>query len=139
MKEEQGMNVLLCSHLLRDVEQVCDEVVIMKDGLIVRECNLEEERRSNKCFVELEVTGDDTHLRGALPEIGAEGITEGGGRWRVVLPPTVEIQVLWNLLGRQHLLVRKLTYRRDTLEEIFLKAMGHIQHTPGESAVVSSQ
>jgi ABC-2 type transport system ATP-binding protein len=139
MKEEQGMNVLLCSHLLRDVEQVCDEVVIMKDGLIVRECNLEEERRSNKCFVELEVTGDDTHLRGALPEIGAEGITEGGGRWRVVLPPTVEIQVLWNLLGRQNLLVRKLTYRRDTLEEIFLKAMGHIQHTPGESAVVSSQ
>jgi len=37
-------------------------------------------------------------------------------------------------LGQQNLLVRKLTYRRDTLEEIFLKAMGHIQHTPGESA-----
>jgi ABC-2 type transport system ATP-binding protein len=136
MKEAQGMNVLLCSHLLRDVEQVCDEVVIMKDGLIVQECNLEEERRSNKCFVELEVTGDDTQLRGALPEIGAEGVTEGAGRWRIVLPPAVEIQVLWNLLGQQNLLVRKLTYRRDTLEEIFLKAMGHIRHTPGESAAV---
>jgi ABC-2 type transport system ATP-binding protein len=134
MKEEQGMNVLLCSHLLRDVEQVCDEAVIMKDGMIVQECNLEEERRSNKSFVELEVTGDDTHLRGALPQIGAEGITEGAGRWRIVLPPAVEIQVLWNLLGQQNLLVRKLTYRRDTLEEIFLKAMGHIQHTPGENA-----
>jgi ABC-2 type transport system ATP-binding protein len=135
MKEEQGMNVLLCSHLLRDVEQVCDEVVIMKDGMIVHECNLEEERRSNKCFVELEVTGDDANLRGALPAIGADGVTEGGGRWRIVLPPAVEIQALWGLLGRQNLLVRKLTYRRDTLEEIFLKAMGHIQHTPGENAV----
>jgi ABC-2 type transport system ATP-binding protein len=134
MKEAQGMNVLLCSHLLRDVEQVCDEVVIMKDGLIVQECNLERERRSNKCFVELEVTGDDAQLRGALPEIGAEGVTEGAGRWRIVLPPAVEIQALWNLLGRQNLLVRKLTYRRDTLEEIFLKAMGHIRHTPGENA-----
>jgi ABC-2 type transport system ATP-binding protein len=134
MKEAQGMNVLLCSHLLRDVEQVCDEVVIMKDGLIVQECNLEEERRSNKCFVELEVTGNDTQLRGALPEIGAEGVTEGAGRWRIVLPPAVEIQALWTLLGKQNLLVRKLTYRRDTLEEIFLKAMGHIRHTPGESA-----
>jgi ABC-2 type transport system ATP-binding protein len=134
MKEQQGMSVLLCSHLLGDVEQVCDEVVIMKDGLIVQECNLEEERRANKCFVELEVTGDDAGLRGALPEIGAEGVTEGYGRWRIVLPPAVEIQALWNLLGRQNLLVRKLTYRRDTLEEIFLKAMGRIQHTPGESA-----
>ena len=134
MKEKQGMNVLLCSHLLRDVEQVCDEVVIMKEGLIVHECNLEEERRANKRFVELEVSGDDQSLRGALPEIGAEGVSEGNGRWRIVLSLDVELQALWKLLGKQNLLVRKLTHRRDTLEEIFLKAMGHIAHTPGESA-----
>ena len=41
MKEEQGMSVLVCSHLLRDIEQVCDEAVIMKDGAIVHQCNLE--------------------------------------------------------------------------------------------------
>lgn len=133
MKEEQGMNVILCSHLLRDVELVCDEVVIMKDGLVVHECNLEEERRSNKCFVELEVTGNDENLRGALPGIGADGVSEGGGRWRIVLPANVEVQVLWDLMARQSLLVRKLTYRRDTLEEIFLKAMGHIEKTGTES------
>jgi ABC-2 type transport system ATP-binding protein len=134
MKEEQGMNVLMCSHLLRDVEQVCDEVVIMKDGMIVHECNLEAERRSNKRFVELEVTGHDGNLRAALPGIGADGVTEGGGRWRVVLPPGTELDALWGLLAQQNLLVRKLTHRRDTLEEIFLKAMGHIAHTPGERA-----
>ncbi|NLT67486.1 MAG: ABC transporter ATP-binding protein [Acidobacteria bacterium] len=139
MKEKQGMNVLLCSHLLRDVEQVCDEVVIMKDGMIVHKCNLEEERRSNKCFVELEVSGNDAGLRGALPAIGAEGVSEGNGRWRIVLPPSVQLQTLWELLGAQNLLVRKLTHRRDTLEEIFLKAMGHIAHTPGESAHTSVQ
>ena len=132
MKQEQKMNVLLCSHLLRDVEQVCDEVVIMNEGKIVHECDLEAERRSNKCFVELEVTGNDNGLRGALAKIGAEGITEGGGRWRIVLEPGSEIDALWGLLARQNLLVRKLTHRRDTLEEIFLKAVGHIDHTPGE-------
>jgi ABC-2 type transport system ATP-binding protein len=132
MKEEQKMNVLLCSHLLRDVEQVCDEVVIMNEGQIVHECDLEAERRSNKCFVELEVTGNDAELHGALAEIGAEGVTEGGGRWRIVLEPGSEVDSLWGLLGRQNLLVRKMTHRRDTLEEIFLKAVGHIDHTPGE-------
>jgi ABC-2 type transport system ATP-binding protein len=137
MKEEQGMNVLLCSHLLRDVEQVCDEVVIMKDGMIVHECNLEEERRSNKSFVELEVTGNDGNLRSTLRGIGADGISEGGGRWRIVLPPDVEVRAVWDLMARENLLVRKLTHRRDTLEEIFLKAMGHIVHTPGESQIAS--
>jgi ABC-2 type transport system ATP-binding protein len=135
MKEEHGINVLLCSHLLRDVEQVCDEVVILKDGAIAHECNLEEERRSNKCFVELEVMGNDGSLRAALPEIGAEGVSDGAGRWRIVLPPDTDLQVMWKLLARQNLLVRKLNHRRDTLEEIFLKAMGHIAHTPGEKAV----
>ncbi len=134
MKEDKGMNVLLCSHLLRDVEQVCDEVVIMKDGLIVHECNLEEERRSNRSFVELEVAGNDVHMRSALTEIGADGVTEGAGRWRIVLPPDVEIQVVWDLVARQNLLVRKLNHRRDTLEEIFLKAMGHMVRSPAQGA-----
>jgi ABC-2 type transport system ATP-binding protein len=136
MKEDQGMNVLVCSHLLRDIEQVCDEVVILKDGMIVQQCDLEAERRSNKRFVELEVSGDDGRLRSALPEIGAEGVSEGGGRWRIVLPPGVEIDAVWGLAAGQGLLVRKLTHRRDTLEEIFLKAMGHLTHTPGEAAAM---
>jgi ABC-2 type transport system ATP-binding protein len=134
MKEEQGMNVLICSHLLRDIEQVCDEAVILKDGAIVHQCDLEEERRSNRSFVELEVTGDDRNLRMALPQIGAEGVSEGDGRWRIVLPAGVEVEAIWALAAGQSLLVRKLTHRRDTLEEIFLKAMGHLSHTPGEGA-----
>ena len=126
MKNERNMNVILCSHLLGDVEQVCDEAVIMKDGRVVHECNLEEERRLNRRFVELEVTGNDSSFQPALASIGAEGVTEGAGRWRIVLPAGVEVEVLWNLAAGQNLLVRKLTHRRDTLEEIFLKAMGHI-------------
>ncbi len=115
---------------------MCDEAVILKDGMIVHHGNLEAERRSNRSFVELEVTGDDRHLRMALPEIGADGVSEGGGRWRIVLPAGVEVDAIWALAARQNLLVRKLTHRRDTLEEIFLKAMGHLAHTAGESAAV---
>ncbi len=132
MKETQGMSVLVCSHLLRDIEEVCDEAVILKEGAIVYQCNLEEERRSNRRFVELEVSGDDRNLRAALPEIGADGVPEGGGRWRLVLPAGVELEAVWGLAARQNLLVRRITHRRDTLEEIFLKAMGHLARVPGE-------
>ncbi len=139
MKEQHGMNVVLCSHLLRDVEEVCDEVVIMKNGLVVHHADLEAERRSNKRFVELEVTGDDRELDRVLHEAGADGVSEGGGRWRIVLPQDFELAALWKLLAAGGLHVRKLTHRRDTLEEIFLKAVGHIQHTPGEAAAAEGQ
>ena len=133
MKNEQGMNVLVCSHLLRDIEQVCDEAVIMKDGAIVHHCNLEEERRSNRSFVELEVTGDDGGLRAALPEIGAEGVPKASAAGASCCRRESRSTRSGASSGRQNLLVRKLTHRRDTLEEIFLKAMGHLAHTPGEA------
>lgn len=134
MKEQHGMNVVLCSHLLRDVEEVCDEVVIMKDGNVVHHADLEAERLANKRFVELEVSGDDSRLLPALQAAGADGVNEGEGRWRIVLAADFDMAGLWKLLAAQNLNVRKLTHRRDTLEEIFLKAVGHIQHTPGEAA-----
>ncbi len=134
MKESHGFNVLLCSHLLGDVEDICDEVVILHLGRLVHHSDLEAERRSNRRFVELEVTGDDRHLAAALRACGAEGVSEGEGRWRIVLPPDVEFGSLWTMLGRENLGVHKLTHRRDSLEEIFLKAVGHLRMTPGDEA-----
>ena len=134
MKEQHGMSVVLCSHLLRDVEEICDEVVILKDGRVAHHADLEEERRANRRFVELEVTGDDAGLAAALQARDAEGVNEGNGRWRIVLPPGVGLDVIWRVTAREDLHVHHMTHRRDTLEEIFLKAVGHIQSTPGEAA-----
>lgn len=134
MKEEHGMCVLLCSHLLHDVEEVCDEVVILHNGRVVHEADLEAERRANLRFVELEVKGDDSGLGEALRQAGAHSVREGEGRWRIVLPAGVELDTLWEILARQGLGVHKLTHRRDSLEEIFLKAVGHLRETPGEAA-----
>jgi ABC-2 type transport system ATP-binding protein len=132
MKERHGMSVVLCSHLLRDVEEVCDEVVILKDGLVVHQADLEVERRANRRFVQLEVAGADGNFAAALREMGAEGISDGPGQWRIVLPADVAIGSLWKLAAREGLRIHKLTHRRDTLEEIFLKAVGHLRRTPGE-------
>src|ERR1043166_9377497 len=60
MKEAGEMHLLLCSHLLRDVEETCQEVLILKEGRVVHYSNLEEERRANKRFVELETVGNTT-------------------------------------------------------------------------------
>src|SRR6266853_3753261 len=47
MKDSGEMHLLLCSHLLRDVEDTCEEVLILKEGRIVHYSNLEKERRAN--------------------------------------------------------------------------------------------
>ena len=134
MKQDHGMNVVLCSHLLTDVEQVCDEVVILKAGRIVHQTDLEAERHQNRRFVELEVSGDAQDFADSLRAIGADGVAEGEGRWRIVLPQDVDLRELWRIAARHDLAVRKLTHRRDTLEEIFLKAVGHLPSIAPASA-----
>lgn len=139
MKEEHGMSVLLCSHLLRDVEEVCDEVIILNEGRIVHHADLEAERRANRRFVELEVTGDDGGLGAALQTHGIESVREGGGRWRIVLPTDVDVDVIWQLVNQEDLLVHHLSQRRDSLEEIFLKAVGHIGSSPPDGTVAAEE
>jgi hypothetical protein len=45
----------------------------------------------------------------------------------------LEVADLWQVTAKLNLGVRKLTHRRDSLEEIFLKAVGHLQRTPAET------
>jgi len=123
MKDTGNMHIVLCSHLLRDVEETCEEVLILKKGRIVHYSNLEEERRANKRFVELETVGEEKDFTGALTAMGCECVAAGLGRIKMVLPADFELREIYRLAGERDLQLRRLNYRRDTLEDIFLKAM----------------
>jgi ABC-2 type transport system ATP-binding protein len=123
MKDAGEMHLLLCSHLLRDVEDTCAEVLILKQGRIVHFSNLEEERRANKHFVEIETAGNDAGLVEELSGIGCACTTTGPGRFRMVLPEGFELREIYRVAAARDLQLRRLSHRRDTLEDIFLKAM----------------
>src|SRR6267143_1321723 len=72
IRDAGQMHILISSHLLRDVEETCEEVVILKQGRIAAHCDLETERRSNRKFVELETVGTATSFTDAVQGLGAE-------------------------------------------------------------------
>ncbi len=117
------IHLLISSHLLRDVDETCDEVLILKDGRVASICNLEEERRANRRFVELETVaaGEDFGL--AVRQLGCECACFPGGRWKLVMPETIEIRDLYRIAARMGVQIRRMNYRRDSLEDIFLTAM----------------
>ena len=123
MRDTKEIHVVLCSHLLRDVEETCDEVLILKQGRLVHYANLEEERRANRRFVEMEITGDEPAFALALQGIGCECAMPGNKRIKAVVPDEIEIRDIYRLAAERDVQLRRLNYRRDTLEDIFLKAM----------------
>jgi ABC-2 type transport system ATP-binding protein len=117
------MHLVLCSHLLRDVEETCEEVLILKQGRIVHHSNLEEERRSNKRFVEIETFGDRKDFGEALTGLGCAYTQDPKGRIKMEVSADFKVREIYRLAAERDLQLRRVSYRQDTLEEIFLKAM----------------
>ena len=117
------MHIVLCSHLLRDVEETCEEVVILKKGQVVHYSNLENERKLNKKFVELELHGNMEPFVAAVESLGCESAPGALNRLKLVLGGNTEISDIYRVAAEQNVQLRRMNFRRDTLEEIFLKAM----------------
>src|SRR6185369_1653174 len=103
MKDAGEMHLLLCSHLLRDVEETCEEVLILKEGRIVHFSNLEQERRANKRFVEIETAGNDTGLAEELSSLGCNCTANGANRFRMVLPEGFELREIYRVAAARDL------------------------------------
>ena len=126
IRDAGNMHVVISSHLLRDVDECCDEVIILRDGNIAGICNLEEERRLNRKFLELETHGEDNSFADAVQQLGCECALFGKGRMKVVLPESIEIRELYQVAAQRDVQIRRMNYRRDSLEDIFLKAMQEV-------------
>lgn len=127
IRDSGQAHLLLSSHLLLDVEECCDEILILRDGQIAVYCNLEEERKSNRKFLMLETRGDQQRFVAALAKLGCEYAISNATRIKVVLQDGVEVRDLYRVAAEEQVQLRRLSYKRDSLEDIFLKAMenGH--------------
>jgi ABC-2 type transport system ATP-binding protein len=123
MRDSQQMHIIICSHLLRDIEETCEEVVILKQGRVVHHANLEHERRLNRRFLELELEGNTGAFVQAVEALGCECAPGAMNRLKVVLAGNVEVSDIYRAASVAGTQLRRLNFRRDSLEEIFLKAM----------------
>jgi ABC-2 type transport system ATP-binding protein len=123
IRDSGRTHIIFSSHLLRDVEECCDEVLILKDGRIAANCNLEEERRANRKFIEMETRNATPGFAEAIGALGCEYALTGDQRIKVVMQDGLEIRDLYQVAATNNVQIRRLNYKRDSLEDIFLKAM----------------
>lgn len=121
MRDDAGMRIILCSHLLRDVEQTCDEVLILKHGRAVHQARLDAAPPASR-LLELETADDGTAFAATLAALGCE-VARRGRRLKTVLPSGLELRDIYQAAAAGNIQLRRVQFRRDTLEDIFLRAM----------------
>ncbi|WP_280351059.1 ABC transporter ATP-binding protein [Nocardia abscessus] len=115
---ERGQTVFLSSHMLGEVEALCDRVAILRSGRLVEIATLAELRRLRRTIVEIAYQGQAP----ALSDVdGVEAVEAlDGGRMRFTLSGPAA-PALRALAAAQ---VTVLSSREPTLEEIFLDYYG---------------
>jgi len=82
---EYGIDVVLSSHLLEEVERICDNVIILSDGRVVRSGSIAE-MRGSRTGVVIELDGGQETVADALRQQGL-AVKVDGRRLLVDAPP----------------------------------------------------
>lgn len=117
---DEGMTVLLSSHLLTEVEELCNRVAIVRAGRVVHEGVLSDLLAAASGSYRLETTDDELAVRLARAHGGvSEAVREPGGLGLRAEPgavATLSLELAANGVG-----LHVLTPRRPGLEELFLQ------------------
>jgi ABC-2 type transport system ATP-binding protein len=120
----RGISVLLSTHLLHDVEDVCERVVLLHRGRLVLGGSLSELSRSPGWVYEIRVREEEPgRFREELVSRGIETAEERDGLLRVSLrdPAT---RLLFEAAERASAEIRHLRRFEKSLEDRFLTAIG---------------
>jgi ABC-2 type transport system ATP-binding protein len=121
---DHGKSVLLSTHLLADVQAVCERVVILAGGVVRGEGTVDELCAQRADRFKVRVQGDPVKFR---DDLAAEGVTvladNGHGELRVVVPAGWSNLAFFKLADLNDVAIRSLVRDDETLEELFLRSV----------------
>jgi ABC-2 type transport system ATP-binding protein len=120
----KGLNLILSSHLLPDVEFTCDHVVVMDKGAVATQGPLDALKGQGGRVFELRIKGDAAAFVATLRAAGLECHETEEDVMRVFVPAGRDGQELFQLAWREQVQVRHLRPSVPTLEDVFARAVG---------------
>jgi len=122
LRRSRRMTILLSTHYMREAEQLCDEVVFLRQGQILAGGDPDTLKREVLLGdrVELVVEGDGWRGLSSLP--GVLACTSDGGRVRVVVDDARKrLPEIFRHLDERGVPVTDLTVTEPTLESVFIE------------------
>jgi ABC-2 type transport system ATP-binding protein len=125
LAHNKGMSLLFSSHLLPDVEAVCDYVMVLARGRLLAQGLIRELKQVHDHMVDVRVKTDPAGFARRLAEQGCS-VEPVHDLLRVHLPQGRSTDLLWRLAAQSGEQIRYLRPERSTLEEVFLKAVEEV-------------
>lgn len=121
---ETGKSLILCTHVLTDVERLCEQVVVLNRGTVVISGSMEEMKRAGENRFEIQLRDPESEflqkLRGAGGVVLHEEETADGTAL-VELPAGWGTRQLFSLAAECGTVITRLREDDENLERVFLR------------------
>jgi ABC-2 type transport system ATP-binding protein len=118
--KEHAKPLLLSTHLLGDVERVCETVVILHEGRVIRQGLVAELRARRHDRYRLQIQGNLSAFEDELRLEGATVLSDNKrGEVRVAVPPGWATRTFFALADIHAVVIRGLQRDDENLEELF--------------------
>jgi ABC-2 type transport system ATP-binding protein len=123
LSTRRQMSLILCSHLLRDVERVCERVIVMNQGLVAASGTMAELTGPRRAVYDVRLKGEATAFLTDLKDRGCQW-QEAEEGYRVFLADGQGPELIFATARDCGVQVRHLRPGAESLEDIFLRALG---------------
>jgi ABC-2 type transport system ATP-binding protein len=120
--KQLGVSVMISSHLLHDIERICDRVIIIADGRVIEHDSMEALKNRHQRIIELTPSGDADRFMAVLKNGGFPIERLSNGRLRVE-SPTESAEPILKLMREHNLPPAEIVANRNALHELFVKAL----------------
>jgi ABC-2 type transport system ATP-binding protein len=120
----KSIQVLLSSHILDDIESLCETVVILNQGRVAAEGRMEELQAIHYSLYELRLKGDGDVFRKNLEAIGCRVDVMEDGLVKVYTPEGSDRMDIFRAAARTGVQVRSFVKSQTSLEDLFAGAVG---------------
>ena len=124
LAHKKGVNAIVSSHLLPDVEATCDSVLVLHHGSIVAQGPIAELKGPSRRVFEIRVKGDADRFIAELRDSGADCHETDADVMRVLIGDDRDARDVFAIATRCGVQVRHLRPSVPTLEDVFAKAIG---------------
>lgn len=119
---ETGKSVILCTHLLGDIERLCEQVVVLHQGRVVTSGSMQQLKMAVGEAYEVGWTGESPAFARALESLGGDVRRNGrNGWWSVAVPSGFQPQEFFRLARAHGVVLVHLKRQEEDLERLFFR------------------
>ncbi|MEL7498607.1 MAG: ABC transporter ATP-binding protein [Planctomycetota bacterium] len=121
--EDHGKSVLISTHILPDVQAICDHVVIIADGRVRLQDSMSNLSKTSAPSVNVRLLGDSDPFLQRLTASDLRYAAAESGGWDITGVHDDLTSVIWQCAEQSGTRIQSLTPAKNSLEEIFLSTV----------------